>query len=113
MWPVTAILDSVYGISTMSVSVAAKLQAAVPDVQIVGLMTDGKLVLVKQNSCPVRAALHTMWGPVVIDPVSFAVLPGKEDVGVLGSSTLVTLGINVYESLGECARKRNLSVQGV
>ena len=63
---VTAILDSGSGISTMSESVAAKLQAAVPDVQNVGPMTydqyvkmvDGKLV-VKQKSCPVRTALHT------------------------------------------------------
>ena len=31
----------------------------------------------------------------------------------LGSPTLAALGINVYGSLGECARKRNLSVQGV
>ena len=30
--PVTAILDSASGISTMSESVAAKLQAAIPDV---------------------------------------------------------------------------------
>ena len=44
----------------MSESVAAKLQAAVPDVQIVGsmtddqyvTMTDDKLVVVKQKSCP-------------------------------------------------------------
>ena len=65
---VTAILDSTPCISTMSESVAAKLQAAVPDVEIVGPMTnnqcvkmpDGKLVLVKQRSCSVRTALHTM-----------------------------------------------------
>ena len=48
-----------------------------------------------------------------MDPVSYAVLPGKEDVVILGSPTLATLGINVYDSLGECARKRNLSLQGV
>ena len=61
--PVTAILDSGSGISTMSES-----GAAVPDVQIVGPMTDdqyvkmadGKLLLVKQKPCPVRAALHTI-----------------------------------------------------
>ena len=86
--PVTAVLDSGTGISTMSESVAAKMQAAVPDVQIVGSMTDdqyvkmadGKFVLVKQKSCPVRTALQTMWGPVVMDLVSNAVLPGKEDM---------------------------------
>ena len=113
---VTTILDSKSGISTMSEGVATKLQAAVADVQIVGPMTDDqyvnmsdvKLLLVKQKSCPVRKALHTMWGPVVMDPISYAVLPGKEDGVILGSPTLAALGINVYDSLGECARKRNL-----
>ena len=32
---------------------------------------------------------------------------------ILGRLTLVALGVNVYGSLGECVRKRNLSVQGV
>ena len=64
MCPV-AILDSGSGISTMSESVAAKLQAAVIDAPFVGPMTDdqyvkmadGKLVLVKQKSCPMTSAL--------------------------------------------------------
>ena len=72
VFPVTAISDSGSGISTMSESVAATLQAAVPDVEIVGPMTDdqyvkmvdGKSVLVKQKSCPVETALHTMWAPI-------------------------------------------------
>ena len=38
--PMTAMLNSRSGISTMSESVAAKLPAAVPDVQIVGPTTD-------------------------------------------------------------------------
>ena len=66
--PATAILDSGSGISTISESLAAKLHSAVPDVQIVGPMTedhyvkmaDGKSVLVKQKSCLVRTASHTM-----------------------------------------------------
>ena len=48
-----------------------------------------------------------------MDPVSYAVLPGKEDVMILGSPTLAALGTDVYNSLGECARQRNLSVQSV
>ena len=64
---VTTMLDSGSGISTMSESVVVKLQADVSDVQIVGPMTDdqyvkrvdGKLVLVKQKSCPVRTALYS------------------------------------------------------
>ena len=42
--PVTAIPDSGSNTSTMSENVVAKLQAAVPDVQIVGLMTDDQYV---------------------------------------------------------------------
>ena len=38
--PMTAILDSGSGMSTMSETVAAILQAAVPDVQIVGPMVN-------------------------------------------------------------------------
>ena len=53
-----------------------------------------------------------MWGPVVVDSLSCAALPGEEDVMMLGSLTVAALEMNVYGSLGECARKRNLSVQG-
>ena len=64
-------------------------------------IADGKLVLVKQKLCPVRTGLHTMWGPVVMEPVSCAVLPGKDDVMILESLTLTALGINMYDSLGK------------
>ena len=76
-------------------------------------MTHGKLVQVKQKSRPVRTALNTVWGPVVTDLVSYAALPGKEDMAILGSPTLAALRIKVYDSLGECVRKRKVSVQGV
>ena len=64
---------------------AAKLQAAVPDVQIVRPMTDdqyvkmadGNLVLVKQKWCPVRTALHTIWRPVVMDPALVRCFAGQ------------------------------------
>ena len=36
--------------------------------------------------------------------------PGKENVVMLESPTYAALAINVYDSLGECARMRNLSV---
>ena len=34
-----------------------------------------------------------------MDPVSYAVLPGKEDVVILGNPTLATLVINVQDNL--------------
>ena len=86
----------------MSESVAAKLQAAVPAVQIVGPMTDDqnvkmaddKFVLVKHKSYPVRTVSHKVWG-LVMDPVSYAVLSSKQDVVILGSPALAALGISL------------------
>ena len=63
-------------------------------------MADDKLVLVKQKSCPVRTALHKMWRPVVMDPVSYAVLPGEEDMMILGSPTLAALRITCMTANG-------------
>ena len=118
---VKAILDSGSGITTMSAGVAAKLQAMVPDVQVVRPMAgehlvklaNGNVERVEQKTCLVRTALHTSWGPVVVDPCSFAVMPGTDDVVIMGSPLLEALGIDVYSSLGACARARNTSERGV
>ena len=52
------------------------------------VMADGKLVPIKQKSCPVKTALLTMRRLVVMDPVLYAILLGKEDVVILASPTL-------------------------
>ena len=41
-----------------------------------------------------------------MDPFSFAVMPGDDDVIILGNPTLKALGIDVYDSLGARARER-------
>ena len=82
-------------------SLTTKLQATVPDAQIVGPMTDdqyvnmadGKVVLVKQISSPVRTALHTMRGLGVMDSVSYAVLAGNEDYGPVQIPNVVTVAL--------------------
>ena len=64
-----AILDSGSGITTMSVGIANKLQAAFPDVRVVrGMSHPGKLrgaddwvLAVEQRTCPVRVELRTSW----------------------------------------------------
>ena len=63
--PVTAIFYLGSGILTVSESVAAKLQTALPDVQIVEPMTDDQYVNMvdgkgASESCPVRTTLYTM-----------------------------------------------------
>ena len=93
----------------MSAGIASRLQAVFPDVQVVGGMqnpgklkvADGRVLAVTQKTCPVRIALHTSWGLVSVDPLSFAII-----VVILGNPTLKALGIDVYESLGACARSR-------
>ena len=53
-----------------------------------------------------RIARHTSWGLVTMDLFSFSVMPGDDDVVILGNSTLKLWGIDVYDSLGARARKR-------
>ena len=109
-----AILDSGSGITTMPTGIANKLQAAFPDVPVVGGMAhpgklkvaDGRVLVVQVRTCPVRIALHTSWGLVTMDPFSFAVMPGDEDVFIFGNPTLKLLGIDVYDILGARARER-------
>ena len=109
-----AVLDSGSGITTMSAGIANKLQAAFPDVQVVGGMAhpwkfkvaDSRVLVVQERTCPVWIALHTSWGLVTMDPFPFAVMPGDDDVVILGNPTLKLLGIDVYDSLGARSRER-------
>ena len=68
-------------------------------------VADGRVVEVSNKTCPVRIALHTSWGLVQVDPFSFAVMPGNDDVVILGNPTLEAVGIDVYDSLGARARE--------
>ena len=108
-----AILDSGSGITTMSAGIANKLQAAFPDVQVVKGMAHpgkfkvayGRVLVVQERTCLVRIALHTSWGLITVDPFCFAVIPGDDDVVIIGNPTLKLLGIDVYDNLGACARE--------
>ena len=61
---VVAILDSGSGVTTMSVGIMNKLQAAFPDVQVGGGMShpgsiklaESRVLVVEQKTCPVRIA---------------------------------------------------------
>ncbi|CAB1109830.1 unnamed protein product [Ectocarpus sp. CCAP 1310/34] len=120
--PAVGILDSGAGLTAMSASVAQKLQKKCPDVSVV-VSTDhphqvktveGRLVTVTEKTCPVRMTIHTQWGPVVLDPRAFAVMPGTDDVVIIGDPTLTKLGIDVYEAMAQHALKeRDMEVRGV
>ena len=69
-------------------------------------VADGRVLVVQDRTCPVRIALHTSWGLVTMDPFSFAVVPGDDDVVIIGNPTLKLSGIEVCDSLGARARER-------
>ena len=56
-------------------------------------VADSRVLVVQERTCPVRIALHTSWGLVTMDPFSFAVILGNDDVVILGNPTLKLLGI--------------------
>ena len=109
-----AILDSGSGLTTMSEGIVRKLQNAYPGVAFVEKMktpgklkvADGRVREVTQKTVPVRISLHTSWGLVSLDPFSFTVMPGDDDVVILGNPTLKALGIDVYDTLGARAREQ-------
>ena len=90
----------------ITVGIAKELKAAVPDVQVVGGMShpgklkvaDGRVLAVEKKTCPVRIALHTSWGLVTLDLFCFAIIPGDQDVVILGNPTMKLLRIVVYDS---------------
>lgn len=44
--------------------------------------------------------------PVWVDPFSFAVMPGTEEVVILGNPTVKVLGIDAYEALILASERR-------
>ena len=68
-------------------------------------VANGRVLVAQERTCPVRVALHTSCGLVTMDPCYVAVIPGDDDVVILGNPTLKLLGIDVYDSLGARARE--------
>lgn len=121
MCPVRAVLDSGSDPTSMSDRVVCKLQACFPSVCMAQpmqgahdvKMVDGSLVPTTTKTCPLRLALHTEWGPVMLGPFCFSVMPAEDDTILLRGATVKELGI-VYDYLATCARKQAIaSVHGV
>jgi len=110
---VKAVLDSGAGLSTISAAVAAKMQAAHPQVTIVEplghqrelRLADGSRRSVEHKTLPLNVALHTGWGPTVLRAQQFAVMPGDDDVVIVGSPMLKRFGIDVHEMASARARQ--------
>ena len=105
----------------MSEKVAAKLRGLFQDAQVVTSMVrahpvklaDGNVRSIQSKTCLVRTVLYTSWRPVLLDPCHYAVMPGADDVVIIGSGTLEAMGINVYGGLDAFAGSRHGLVSGV
>ena len=73
---------------------AAKLQTVLQDAQVVMSMdcthpvklADGDVRSMQSKRCLVRTALHARWGPVMLDPSHYAVMPGEDDMVIIGTA---------------------------
>ena len=53
------------------------------------------MLAVEKKTYPVRIALHTSRSLVTLDPFSFTVMTGDDDVVILGNPMLKILGVDV------------------
>ena len=110
--PMKAVLDTGAGLSTITTCLVRKLQAYNPDVHVVEAMqqehklrvVDGRELFVTEKTCPVHVAIHTSWGPTILRSQRFAVMPGTDDVVVIGSPMLKHLSIDVYKAVEDRTR---------
>lgn len=111
MCPVRAVSDSGSDPSSVSKHIMRKLQACFRRVVVTQSMegvrrvqlVDGSFVYTKQKACPLPLALQAEWGPVALEPFSFAVMPDEDATIILGGATLETLGFYEWQSCRPCA----------
>ena len=56
----------------------------------------GANVTVTHNTVPIEVSLRTPWRPVKVPPITFAVVPGSDDVVLFGMATMKALGLDLY-----------------
>ena len=119
--PVEGVLDSGAGVTALSAGVLRKLEAAFPGVSLVEntaasypvKTVTGTVEHITEKTRPLRVAMHTTWGTVVI-VLPFAIMPGDDDKVIIGAPTLAKLGIDVYQNLGKVAQeRRDMHISGI
>lgn len=69
-------------------------------------VADGCPLKVTEMTRSVRISLHTNSGRVKLHHFSLAVMPGTDDMLILGCPILEMLGLDIYAGMTECARGR-------
>ena len=52
------------------------------------ITASGQIVSVTQRTIPLQLTVVTQWGPELLPPISFAIMPGSDGVVILGLLTL-------------------------
>jgi len=71
----------------------------------------GSIVAVTHKTVPIAVSMRTPWGAAELPPISFAVMPGKDDVVIFGMATIKALGIDLYPLALEKLRPRAVPVK--
>ena len=71
----------------------------------------GATVSVTHKTVPIEVSVRTPWGAVNVPPITFAVMPGSDDVGLFGMATMKALGLDLYPWALEEPRPSAVSVQ--
>ena len=71
----------------------------------------GANVTVTHKTVPIEVSLRTPWGAVKVPPITFAVMPGSDDVVLFGVATMKALGLDLYPWALEKLRPRAVPVQ--
>ena len=105
---VGTVLDSRAGILCVSEAAVCALQKRFPGVDVVQpydgeqhqvVLADGQAVPIERQTCSLTTTLMTPWAPVTIR-LALAVMPGEDDLLILGSKTLgEKLTIDVMKQL--------------
>lgn len=102
--------DSGAGINAISAKLVREMQVVFPGVQLVESMNkslkvravDGRDVVVTECTCPLRLAIHTPNGPHVANFERLVVLPGEDDVLIIGRPMLRDLfGLDIPKMVAE------------
>ena len=56
----------------------------------------GATVSVAHRTVPIEVNVRTPWGAVKAPPITFAVMPGSDDVVWFGMATMKDLGLDLY-----------------
>ncbi|CAN0104385.1 unnamed protein product, partial [Sphacelaria rigidula] len=114
------ILDSGSALTCISVGLLAQLSSLCGNAQLqlpfqngpqTAHTATGEPVTVTHKTVPISVSVRTPWGAVQMPPITFAVMPGRDDVILFGMATIKQIGIDLYPLALEKLRPHAVPIQ--